>query len=396
MSTEPRIPLSAPVLDGNEARYLQECIDTRWVSRGGRFVREFEALFASRHGLDDAVSTDSGTAALHVALLAAGIGPGDEVIVPALTFVATVNPVLYVGATPVFADLDPVTYGMDAGAVEAAVTERTKAILVVHLYGHPVDMTRITEVARRHGLRVIEDATESLGSTWEGRPTGTLGDIAAFSFNGNKIITTGGGGMLLARDPETVARMRHLTLQARVPGTLEYLHDDVGYNYALSNLQAAVGLAQLERLDAMIEHRRGLAARYAEALGDPAETGLTFCAEVPPARSNFWLMSVLVDPEIHGRDRHAVIAGLAEAGVESRPFFTPMPELVHLRRFARGEHPVASRLHAEGVSIPSSADLDEAGQERVIAALLGGQRGAASASTASRTRRVASPSRGPA
>ena len=396
MSSEPRIPLSAPVLDGNEGRYLQECIDTRWVSRGGRFVREFEALFAERHGMPDAVSTDSGTAALHLALLAAGVGPGDEVIVPALTFVATVNPVLYVGATPVFADLDPVTYGMDAGAVEAAVTERTKAILVVHLYGHPVDMTRITELARRHGLQVIEDATESLGSTWEGRPTGTLGDIAAFSFNGNKIITTGGGGMLLAREPATVDRLRHLTLQARVPGTLEYLHDDVGYNYALSNLQAAVGLAQLERLDAMAAHRRRLAARYAEALADAGETGLTFCAEVPPARTNYWLMSVLVDPEVHGRDRHAVIAALAQAGIESRPFFTPMPELPHLRAFARGEYPVARRLHATGVSIPSSADLDEAGQERVIAALLDGGRGAASSSTASTTRRVASPSRGPA
>ena len=396
MTTEPRIPLSAPVLDGNEARYLQECIDTRWVSRGGRFVRDFEALFAQRHGMPQAVATDSGTSALHLALQAAGIGPGDEVIVPALTFVATVNPVLYVSATPVFADLDPVTYGMDADAVEAAVTGRTKAILVVHLYGHPVDMARIGEIAARHGLKVIEDATESLGSTWEGRPTGTLGDIAAFSFNGNKIITTGGGGMLLAREPDTLDRMRHLTLQARVPGTLEYLHDDVGYNYALSNLGAAVGLAQLERLDTMLVHRRALADRYAEALGDPAETGLTFCAEVLPARSNFWLMSVLVDPVVHGRDRHAVIEAFAAAGIESRPFFTPMADLPHLSPFAHGEYPVARRLHEQGVSIPSSADLDEAGQDRVIAALLDRYSGAASASSASSTRRVASPSRGPA
>jgi perosamine synthetase len=357
-----RIPLSAPVFGENERRYLQQCIDERWVSSKGRFVNEFEALFAQLHGTEAAVSAVSGTAALHLALLAAGVGPGDEVIVPALTFVATVNPVLYAGAKPVFADVDPVTYGMAANAVEAAVTPRTKAILVVHLYGHPVDMTRISAIAERHGLKVIEDATEALGATWEGKPAGTLGDVAAFSFNGNKIITTGGGGMLLAREPETLERMRHLSLQGRVPGTLEYEHDSLGYNYTLSNVSAAVGLAQLERLEQLVAHRRHLADRYRTAFEG---TDLTFCAEVAPARSNHWLMSVLVE------DKDATISRLSQAGIDSRPFFVPMPALPHLAPYATGPVPVAERLHRHGVSIPSSADLDDAAQDRVIAALLG-------------------------
>jgi len=364
LSELPRIPLSAPVFGDNERRYLQQCIDERWVSSKGRFVREFEALFAQRHGAPGAVSVASGTAALHLALLAAGVQPGDEVIVPALTFVATVNPVLYAGATPVFADVDPVTYGISADAIEAQLTPRTKAIVVVHLYGHPVDMTRIGAIAERRGLAVIEDATEALGATWEGRPAGMLGDIAAFSFNGNKIITTGGGGMLLARDPETLQRMRHLSLQGRVPGTHEYDHDALGYNYTLSNLQAAVGLAQLERLDELLAHRRRLAGRYAAAFADAGH--LTFCAEVAPARSNFWLMSVLVD----GRDRVEIIDALDRAGIDSRPFFMPMPALAHLARYSTGPVPVATRLHERGVSLPSSADLDDAAQDRVITALL--------------------------
>ena len=363
-----RIPLSVPTLGEPEARYLQQCIDENWVASRGRFVREFEELFARVHDTAAAVSTVSGTAALHVALSELGIGPGDEVIVPALTFIATVNPVRYVGATPVFADVDPDTYCLDAAAVEAAITKRTAAILPVHLYGHPVDMDPLLELAQRRGLAVLEDATEALGSLYKGRPCGTLSDIAAFSFNGNKVITSGGGGMLLCPREDRLEHMRHLTLQGRVPGTLEYLHDEVGFNYVLSNLQAAVGLAQLERLPELVRRRREIGARYAEGLRDAP--GLRFCTEAPWADSNHWLMSVLVDPEVHGADRVAVAEHLSAAGIDTRPFFHPLPALAPYAEFARGDVPVATRLHAQGLSIPSSGSLTDADVDRVIAALL--------------------------
>jgi len=362
-----RIPLSVPMFGGAEAEYLQQCIDERWVAGNGRFVREFEQRFAEIHGQPAAVTTASGTAALHVALADLGLGHGDEVIVPALTFVASANPIRYVGARPVFVDVDPVTYTIDPGATEAAITPRTRAIVVVHLYGHPADMDAIAAVAERHGLPVVEDATEALGSTFRDRPCGTFGDIACFSFNGNKVITAGGGGMLLAREPQRLAHMRHLTLQGRVPGTLEYLHDEVGFNYTLSNLQAAVGLAQIERLDELVGRRRAIAARYAEQLA--GVDGLTFCTEAEWATSNFWLMSVLVDEAAYGRSREQLIEDLSAAGIDSRPFFRPLSLLPMFERFASADVPVARSLHARGVSIPSSADLDEAAQARVIAEL---------------------------
>lgn len=362
-----RIPLSEPSLGEAELAYLRQCIEENWVSSKGRFVHEFEALFATIHGQDQAVSTNTGTAALHLALLALGVGPGDEVLVPALTFAASANVIRYVGATPVFVDVDPDTYVIDAAAARAAVTQRTRAAVIVHLYGHPVDMEAFGAVARAHDLRVIEDATEALGSRYHGELCGTLGDVGCFSFNGNKIITTGGGGMVLARDPELLERVRHLSLQARVPGTREYVHDDVGYNYTLSNLQAAVGLAQLERLDELVARRRGLATRYADGLaGIP---GLRFCTEAPGVESNWWLMSVLLDEAAYGRSRTSLIAALAEAGIEARPFFTPLPTLPPFAEARGGPWPVSEDLHARGVSIPSSATLDEEQQDRVIAAL---------------------------
>ncbi len=364
-----RIPLSEPSLGEAELVYLRQCIEENWVSSKGRFVHEFESLFASIHGHEDAVSTNTGTAALHLALLVLGVGPGDEVLVPALTFAASANVIRYVGATPVFVDVDPDTYTIDPAAAQAALTPRTRAAVVVHLYGHPVNMTAFAGFARAHGLGVVEDATEALGSRYHGELCGTLADVGCFSFNGNKIITTGGGGMVLARDPARLERVRHLSLQARVPGTREYLHDEVGYNYTLSNLQAAVGLAQLERLDDLVARRRVLARRYAEGLA--AVPGLRFCTEAPGCESNWWLMSVLVDEAIYGRSRTELIAALADAGIEARPFFTPLPHLPPFGGASGGPWPVSERLHARGVSIPSSANLDDEQQDRVIAALSG-------------------------
>jgi perosamine synthetase len=367
-----RIPLSEPTMGEAEASYLRACIEENWIAARGRFVSELEALFAHTHGRPAAVSTSSGTAALHLALLGLGVGPGDEVLVPGLTFVATANAVSYTGATPVFVDVDPVTYTIDPVDASAKVSERTCAVIAVHLYGHPADMDTLCALACRHGMAVVEDAAEALGSRYRGRLCGTIGDVGCFSFNGNKLITAGGGGMLLAADAERLEHMRHLSLQGREPGTLEYHHDEVAFNYALSNLHAAVGLAQLERLETLLTRRRMLAARYAEALAGAA--GLTFCAQAPWADSNFWLMSVLVDPTRYGRTRRRLMAALDHVGVDSRPFFTPLPDTGAHRAQADAHLPVARRLHAEGLCLPSSTDLSDEDQDRVLAELLEGAR----------------------
>lgn len=316
------------------------------------------------------MSTSSGTAALHLACRELGLGPGDEVLVPAMTFAASANAVLYTGATPVFVDVDPTTFTIDPERAAAAITPRTRAIMVVHLYGHPTDMDAIGAIASDHGLAVVEDATEALGSLHRGELCGTLGDFGCFSFNGNKVITSGGGGMVLARDPARLRHIRHLSLQARVPGNPEYLHDELGFNYVLSNLHAAVGLAQLERLDELLARRREIAARYAAGLAAAGDLGFTL--ECSWARSNYWLMSVLVEPDGSGRSRDEVMAELAAANIEARPFFMPLPALAPYR--PAGAAPpvaVAEDLHARGISIPSSASLEPAQQDRVIDVLLG-------------------------
>ena len=352
-----------PALGAEEARNLEACIAESWVAARGRFVAEFEQVFAAYHDADDAVSTVNGTAALHLALVELGIEPGDEVIVPALTFVAPANAVRYVGASPVFADVDPENYGIDAASVASCIGPNTKTIIVVHLYGHPVDMDPIRELARANGISVVEDATEALGSRYRGVLCGTLGDIGCFSFNGNKVITSGGGGMLLAQDPTRLSHLRHLSLQAPEPGK-EYVHDEVGYNYALSNLHAAVGLAQFQRLDEMLARRRRIAERYAEGLRDVE--GLRFCSEAPWATSNFWLRSVLIDPDVYGESRTQVMDRLDDAGVDSRPFFTPIPSLPPYRESRHGSLATSERLHATGLCIPSSSTLEDPDQDRVI------------------------------
>lgn len=329
-------------------------------------MRAFEELFARVHHEPAAVSTGSGTAALHLVCHELGLRSGDEVLVPALTFAATANAVLYTGARPVFVDVDPVTYTMDPRRAAELVSPRTRAILVVHLYGHPTDMDPLLSLGRRCGLAVIEDATEALGSLYKGQPCGTIGDFGCFSFNGNKVITAAGGGMVLARERDRLEHIRHLSLQARVPATLEYEHDEVGFNYVLSNLHAAVGLAQLERLDQMLARRRSTAARYAEALKDAED--LHFSVEQPWAHSNYWLMSVLVQEG--GRTRAQLAHELDRAGVDARPFFTPLPALTPYSGSDPATFPVARDLHARGLNIPSSASLEPEQQERVIEVLL--------------------------
>ena len=363
------IPLSVPSFVGREAEYLQECIDTEWVAGRGPFVRRFEELFASFHEQDAAVSTSSGTAALHTAMADLEIGPGDEVIGPSLTFVATVNPIRYLGATPVFADVDPLTFTLDPAGLESLITPRTRAILPVHLFGQPADMDPILEIAGRHGVPVIEDTTEALGARYKGRLCGTMGVSACFSFNGNKLITSGGGGMLLADSASRLEHLRFLTLQARDTTEPEWTHTKIGFNYTLSNLHSAVGLAQLEGLAERLARKREIADRYREGLTGIG--GLTPFRQPEWAAGSFWLNPILVDEDVYGRSRDETIAMLDRVAIDSRPFFRPIHQLPPYLEFATGSYPVSDRLHASGILLPSSAGLTSDDQERVIAALRG-------------------------
>ena len=260
-----RIPVAAPVLAGREREYVLDCLDTTWISSTGRYVTAFEEGFAEFCGMRHAIGCCNGTVAVHLALLAAGVGPGDEVIVPTLTYVASANPILYQGATPVFVDSEPETWNMDPEAVASAITPRTKAIVVVHLYGHPADMDPIVAVAREHGVAVVEDAAEAHGAEYKGRRAGALGDVATFSFYGNKIITTGEGGMVLCDDDAVATLVRQLRGQGQDPQR-RYWFPIVGFNYRMTNVAAAIGLGQLEMIDWHLERRREIAAWYAEEL----------------------------------------------------------------------------------------------------------------------------------
>jgi perosamine synthetase len=376
-----RIPLSVPALHGNEARYLQECIETNWVSYVGPFVGRFESEFARAVGAPHAVAMNSGTAALHVALLTAGVGPGDAVIVPDLTFIAPANAARYCGADPVFVDVTRDHWQLDVekvGAFLATECERTaggtrdrasgkrvSAILPVHLLGHPVDLDPLLELGSRYGIPIVEDATESLGSTYKGRAPGTFGHAGCFSFNGNKIITSGGGGMLTTGSAAVAERATYLSTQAR-DDALEYVHESVGFNYRLTNLQAAVGLAQLERLDEHVARKREIAARYADGLaGVP---GVALPGEAPWARSTYWLYTIEVTAPAR-RSSRELIADLAAEAIEARPVWAPLHEqrpYRDARTFAL-EH--SSVIHQRAVSLPSSVDLPADDQARVIAAV---------------------------
>ncbi len=376
------IPLCVPEIRGNEWRYIKECLDTNWVSSVGEYVTRFERQVADYVGARHAVAATNGTAALHIALLVAGVQPDDEVLLPALTFIAPANAVRYVGAWPVFVDVEPEYWQMDARAVadflknecrrqgDALVNRRTgrrvSAILPVHILGHPVDMDPLLELAREYHLAVIEDATESLGARYHGRRVGALGDVACFSFNGNKIITTGGGGMLVTDREGWARRAKYLTTQAK-DDPVEYIHHEVGYNYRLTNIQAAMGVAQMENLDAYIAAKREIAARYTAAFADLP--GIHPMREAPWAFSIHWLYTVRVDADAFGMDRRALHKHLAEASIQSRPLWQPL----HLSpAFADQEHrpcPVAERLNREALSLPSSVGLTPAEAERVIAAV---------------------------
>lgn len=352
-----KISLDWPNLGQLEREYVLRALDSGYVSSAGPLVGEFEQRFAAYLGISHAVAVVNGTAGLHLALKVLGIGPGDEVIVPALTFIATVNPVVYVGARPVVVDVDPHTWNIDPAEIEKAVTKHTRAVIPVHLYGNPADMDAILGLARKYGLYVIEDATEALGSTYKGKKAGTFGHIGVFSFNGNKIITTGGGGMLVTEDPELARRARILVNQGREPGETEYEHNEIGFNYRLTNLQAALGLAQLERLPEFLATKRRNAAIYRQKLqGIP---GISWQRELPEVESNWWLFSILINPEKYGERREAFMDRLSGRGVQLRPLFKPIPLQPCYRHYSFPPCPVAVDLYAKGINLPSASFLKQ-------------------------------------
>lgn len=349
-----RIPVAEPCLGGNERKYVNQCLDTNWISSQGPFVRRFEEAFAQRLGVPHAVAVSSGTAALHLALLALGVGPGDEVIVPDLTFAATINTVLHCGARPVIVDVDRASWNIDPQAVAAAITPRTRALLPVHLYGQPAAMDELQALARRHDLLVIEDAAESIGASYRGCPTGSLGHAGAFSFFSNKLVTTGEGGMAVFQDSAAAEQARILRDHGMRPER-RYWHEEVGFNHRLTNLQAAIGLAQLERLDDFLDRKRALIGAYRAGLA--GLEALTLPAEIPGLDNSYWSLSVIADLRPFGLDRDGFMARLDRANIETRPLFYPLHVMPPYRAYGSGDFPVTSWLSEHGVSLPSSVTL---------------------------------------
>jgi perosamine synthetase len=377
------IPLCVPEIGGNEWNYVRECLDTGWVSSAGAFVDRFERELAERAGTAHAVATVNGTSALHVALLLAGVEPDDEVAVSSLTFIAPVNAIRYVGAWPVFIDAESSYLQMDTTALadflergcdwrdgvlrNRRTGRRVRAIVPVHILGHPVDMDPVMALARRFGLRVVEDATESLGATYRGRPVGGIGHVGCFSFNGNKLITTGGGGMLVTDDPALAARARYLTTQAK-DDAIEYVHGEVGFNYRLTNIQAAMGSAQIERMDEFLSAKRRIAQRYADALG--GVHGLQVMQEAAWASSAWWMYTIRMDEARCGVGSRALMAALGARGIQTRPLWQPVNRSPAHAAAEPAGCPVAETLNRTALSLPCSAGLTDAMQDRVIAAVL--------------------------
>lgn len=362
--------LHGPDLRGRTAEYVQECIDTAWVSSAGAYVDRIEQELAAFTGAKRAVAVVNGTAALHVALRLAGVEASDEVIVPSLTFVATANAVSYCRAIPHFVDVEVATLGLDPVAFEEhleRVAERRggrivnqetgrhiSAVVPMHTFGHPVDLDGLLDVCRRWSLPIVEDAAESLGSYYDGRHTGTFGRLGILSFNGNKIVTTGGGGAILTDDEELADRAKHLTTTAKQPHRWEYVHDQVGFNYRMPNINAALGCGQLERLDEMLALKRELAERYRAAFAGIAH--VRFVDEPPDCRSNYWLNAIELDEEC-APARDLVLGTLADVGIQARPIWRPMHELPMYDSCPRAELPVTERLAQRIINLPSSTSL---------------------------------------
>ncbi len=369
------IPVNAPLLDGNEKRYLAECIDSGWISSEGPFVARFEQAFASCIGRAHGVAVCNGTAAIEVGLYALGVGKGDEVIMPSFTIISCAVAALRLGAKPVLVDIDPETWCMDVAQVAAKITSRTKVVMPVHIYGHPVDMDPLLELRTRHGFKILEDAAEVHGAAYLSRrggerwlKCGAIGDVAATSFYANKIITTGEGGMVLADDPVIADRAR-LYRNLSFRPEKRFYHTELGYNFRMTNLQAAVGLAQVERIDEFVGIKVRIAEYYRRELaGLP---GVRFMNVKPWARSVYWMYSVELDVSLK-LDATVVMERLRSRGVATRPFFLGLHEQPVLRDqglFQDESYPYAERAARLGFYLPSGLNLDEATVARVVTAL---------------------------
>ncbi len=366
---EPAV-LHEPALAGREWDYVKDCLDTGWVSTAGKYVETFEAMLADITGAKHAIATVNGTAALHACFVLAGIKPGDEVIMPALTFVGTANAAAAMGAVPHFADADERTLGLDPVKLEKHLSDtaeitpdgcrnkitgrRIAAVVPVHTFGHPVDMDPLVALCETFNLTLIEDAAESLGSTYKGTHTGNFGRLSVLSFNGNKTVTTGGGGAILTNDDDLAAEARHLTTTAKLPHKWEYRHDRVGFNYRLPNINAAIGCAQLEQLPGFLESKRTLAKAYEAAFSDI--DGVRFFTEPENANSNYWLNVLLLDRDV-AQARDDVLGVTNDSGFMTRPAWTPMHDLPMYAESPKMDLPVAEDLARRLINIPSSPGL---------------------------------------
>lgn len=363
--TVQKLQIARPKLEGNELKYVSDCVESGWISSAGQYVSRFEESFAERVGVSHASACSNGTVALHLALLALNIGPGDEVIVPTLTYIATANAVVYCGATPVFVDSEADTMNLSPILVERALTPRTKAVIAVHLYGHPADMDALRSVCEPHGVRIVEDAAEAHGAMIGDRVAGSFGDIATFSFFGNKIMTTGEGGMVTTNSPELDGYVRLFKGQGQDPNR-RYWFPVVGYNYRMTNVAAALGLAQLECLDAHLADRQRVGDTYDQLLSG------TNRLRLPSTRAGYtnvrWLYTVVLEPQ-NSLSRDEVMAALEEDGIETRPVFYPMH---HMPPYldSNADMPVAEHLSANGISLPTHGYLSENDQQYIAEKLL--------------------------
>jgi perosamine synthetase len=349
------IPVCEPTLGGNELKYVTQAVETNWISSGGKFVRDFEARFAEECGTQYGIACANGTVAMHLAMASLGLEPEDEVIIPAFTMIATINAVTYCGAKPVLVDQEPHYWQMDLEQVAAKITPRTKAIVPVHIYGHPVDMDPLMELAEKHGIMVIEDAAEAHGAEYKGRRCGSLGHAAGFSFYGNKIITTGEGGMVVTNDRELAELCWNLRDHA-FSRERHFWHRYVGYNYRMTNLQGALGLAQVEQLESFVNARRRNAAEYSCRLwGIP---GITTPPEAAWAKNVYWMYGLLVNKAEFGMNKDDLRKELADHGIETRGFFIPMHcQPVYWKQYKGQRYPVAEQLCRDGFYLPSASSL---------------------------------------
>lgn len=347
-----KIPVSEPNLCGNEKKYVVDCVESNWVSSTGSYVKKFERKISEFIGTKYASTCSNGTTSLHLILLAMDIKGKDEVILPTLTFVSSANSILYNNAKPVFIDSEIDTWNMDINLIEKNITKKTKAIMVVHLYGHPVDLDPVIELCEKHDLYLIEDSAEAIGSKYKGKKIGSIGDASSFSFYGNKTITTGEGGMIASNNKELIDKIDILKNQGKSPKD-RYWHEVLGYNYRLTNLQAALGLAQMENIDKFIKRKREIADRYTKNLQIPE---LNVSIEKDYAYNTYWMYSIVLNEKTKIK-RQNLVKRLEELGIETRDFFYPMHKLPIYSSYSKEKYPIAEFLSKKGINLPSSTKL---------------------------------------